>query len=312
MAEEELVTLGELEGDSDPAPEPEADPAPTPEPTPEPEPTPAPETPPVPTPEPDPETETDPRMRGVLKSLAETRREAKQFREAAEAGAKLAGLIQSRPDILQQLQGAPPMPQPRQPEPEPAMPEPSDSELRDLAESLSLYTPEGRPDLAAAKRTHSYTASVAARIAEQAVSRAIQPLQREHVHDRATARRAEALSVGQQLGIDPIVSAQIVDSLMTSRPELLADPQTATIAMLVAAGVDAIQRRGKPAPTPAPTPGPTPTFTESAQRRTAPMAISDIERDAAKRAGIKADQWMQTLATIKTLPSGSLLMEDDD
>jgi hypothetical protein len=42
------------------------------------------------------------------------------------------------------------------------------------------------------------------------------------------------------------------------------------------------------------------------------MAISDIERDAAKRAGIKADQWMQTLATIKTLPSGSLLMEDDD
>jgi hypothetical protein len=133
------------------------------------------------------------------------------------------------------------------------------------------------------------------------------------VHDRATARRAEALQVGQQLGIDPIVSAQIVDSLMTSSPELLANPQTATVAMLVAAGVDAIQRRGRPAPAAAaPQAAAPPTFTESSAPRAGRLVISDIERDAAKRAGIKPDAWMQTLASIKTQPSGALLMEDDD
>lgn len=282
----------------------------------------APATPPTETPEPDPETEADPRVRGVLRDLRDTRAKLKEANRVAEAGRNIAQLLRTRPDIVAALQGQaplapPPAPAPPPPPVKPTAPETPAHVLRDLAETLQLYTADGKPDLEQARRVHAWGESTAQSVAERIVRESIDPLNRQMVTSAAQARRAEAMGVLQQFGVPAETGARVIDGLLAENPEVLADPSSAATALLMAIGLDAVQRKhGQPPPAvtpPAKPAAPAPTFTEPATPRAGQPVMSSVEIAMAKRAGIKANDWLaQTTRLERGNARGFFVMEDED
>lgn len=272
----------------------------------------------------DPDTEPDPRARGLLRALRDTRVKLKEANRVAEAGRNIATALRGRPDIIAALQGGaglqpPAPPAPVAPPQPPAAPEIPAHVLRDLAETLQLYTADGRPDLDQAKRVHVWGESTARSVAEQIVKQHVAPLNQQMVNGAAQARRAEAMGVLQQFGVDQATGARVIDGLLAENPELLAEPSTAATALLMAIGLDAVQRKhGQPpaAPTtPAAVVTPpkvAPTFTEGPSVRGTAPTMTAVEIAMAKRAGIKPKDWLAQTSRLDKDETKFFVMEDDE
>lgn len=269
-----------------------------------------PETPPAPepTPEvtPDPTPEPEPRT-VPLQALHEerTRRqslegEVRSLRDTITAFQPIGERLRSRPALLAQLMAD------EQP-PADDGPTISDTEAREIAIELALYTPQNEPNLDAARRYHGRAMKHAAKIAESIVEKAVGPVRQQTTHSLAKGRRDEALQAARQLEIPEAEIAPILDDILAKNPDIFANPETAPLALVAALGylstkqrVDALQKVGKLPRNgqPAPTPIETPVFTEAPGRRPAASGLTEAEARLAKTVGVKEDTWQKANAAL--------------
>lgn len=311
-----LMTLEHDDGTAPtPPPDPTPDPAaPEPAATPDPEPQAA-----APAEVPDPQpgtsaTPTNPQAAGLLRELQQTRERERQWREVAQAGVQLAQRIDSDPKLKAAVYGRSEPAQtastPTQAD-EPVAPR---HVLEQIARQNVWYDKDGQPDLVAAGNFLQMVDQRAASHAERIVNERLAPLQRNQTQQAATGRRAEVMQVAQQVKIPQETAALFVDGLMQTNPEMIADPATATMTLLAAAGYHYLQQQGAslPGTTPAPTQPqqprqPAPTFVEQGQgARPATPVMSSLEQTIAKRAGVKPQAWQQSIDRMaNTTPSRS-------
>ena len=315
MSDENLMTLEHDDGTT-PTPPPDPTPVATaPEPATTPEPPEQAAAPAAEVADPQPAASAPPQNphAGILRELAQTRERERQWREVAQAGVQLAQRIDSDPKLKAAVYGHA---QPAQPEADAPVAE--RHELEQVARQNVWYDKDGNPDLNAASNFLKMLDQRASAHAERIVAERLAPFQRTQVQQTATGRRAEALAVAQQLKIPQATAESIFDGLMATNPELLADPQTATMAVLAAAGLHYVQQQHGgaailPTPAAAAPAAPRPTFVEQGQgARPANGSISALGTKLAKAAGVGQKAWQTVGSAYDTQANRTLMRFDSE
>lgn len=213
--------------------------------------------------------------------------ERKQRQAAEKEAAKVADLesyardskpyvefLKANPGFLAQRQPQPPSgPQPDQPDPQ----------SEQLAKTLDLYTPEGKPDVARAATIRHMMTTTAQQIAQQTIA---------PIHER-TAQEESARNFYVALGYkDPSGRSPRQETLVSlwksMSPQQTADKNVAAILTATALGMDYSQ--GKPAIQP---PAQPPLISEGPGNTPRRPALSKLEQNIARERGMTEAKWAE-------------------
>lgn len=166
--------------------------------------------------------------------------------------------------------------------PKPAeQPEIADDEAEDTAKDLGLYTTEGKPDLAAARRViKRESARVKAVVSEQ-VESAVKPLRQMNVDQQAQALESAAMAKAREGYCKP---ETLKNLLATYTPEMRASAPAMNLALVVARGMDGGSGKDQESADVLVTEAP-------GGRRLPPGPLSDLEKKAAKIVGMSEQDW---------------------
>jgi hypothetical protein len=179
----------------------------------------------------------------------------------------------------------------------PEQPEIADDEAEDTAKDLGLYTTEGKPDLAAARRVIKREAARIDSKVTTAVEAAVKPVRQMNVDQQAAALTNAAMAKAREGYCKPETLEKLIAQYP---PELRANPQTMNLALVLARGIDG--GGTKPADVSEVL------VTEPAGgRRIAPGPLSDLEKKAAKVVGMTDEAWKN--ATKDYTPGQSARLE---
>lgn len=177
-----------------------------------------------------------------------------------------------------------------------ADPEIPDEEAEETAKDLGLYSTDGRPDLAAARRVIKRESRRVDSIVQREVTKHVTPVKNMAQAQQATYLQNAAMAKAREGYCKPETLEKVIANLA---PELRSDPNVMNAALVMARGIDG--------------PGTVletnePVFTESSGgRRSAPGAMSSIEERATKDKGISSKEW--TELTDKYKPGQSFRVE---
>lgn len=152
-----------------------------------------------------------------------------------------------------------------------------------LAQTLDLYTPEGKPDTARARTIRTMMTTTAQQIAQQAIG----PLH-ERTHQDQSARNFQiALTVKDADGTSPSQES-LLQIWRTMPAHQTADPNVASILALTAIGLDRVTKKKVPA---APVGAPVVTEGQGGQRPRG--TLSQLESNVARERGISDTKWQE-------------------
>lgn len=258
-----------------------------------------------------------PAVRGLKAELSRTREEARRWRDAATV---IKTKLDERPEVVEYLRtGKLPQAQQAQPQ-QPVVAQRSAEEERELvaiAKDIGIYTPEGQPDIEAVARMREYNRRDSERIAREAAAAAIKPFKEERVTTQAQQMRKEAVETAEQFGLPREFSEPIIEHLVGQHPELAADANNMSTALLVAAGVKYMQefqqRKSAPAAQPQTIVSP-PVYREGGTggRSSAPT-MSALEKRTMQQIGGKEDEWLAHVGKLANITDATKLitMETD-
>jgi hypothetical protein len=200
--------------------------------------------------------------------------------------------LKNNPDLLKPRQAAP------TPEPAPA-PSEADPQLVQLARTLDLYTPEGQPDAKRAAALANFVDQRSGVAAEQRVK----PLAEQTLRERANTNYQHALNATTPDGRKP--NPQILQQLWTNGdPKVLATPEGAAMAVLMAVGMDTFAQQPQPQ-----APAQPPVVSEPAGGRNVSRAsISEFEQRIMNVRGINPTKYAEMTANFK--PGHANVLED--
>lgn len=280
---------------------PPPEPAPAPEPVAE-APAPAAEAPPVH----EPDVEVDGQRMVPLAALSAAREELRTAKEKAARFDEFSGwytqnkpyvdFLQAHPDLITQRQQPAPQAAPA-PVPE------DDPELVNLARTLDLYTPDGKPD---AKRAAALATFVDKRSGSQA-QEAIKPLHEMSVKERANVNLRDALAATLPNGMKP--NPDVIRQIwQNGDPKMLATQEGAALAVLLAGGLSVASQPAPAAAAPA-APGQPPVHSEPAGRTATSRApVTEFEQRVMGIRGISNAKYAEY--TSKWKPGASNALED--
>jgi len=214
----------------------------------------------------------------------------------------------ARPDLLAQLQGHTPAPNP----------DADAVDLAAIADRFVLYLSDGsgKPDLARAAQVRDQIHSTAKKIAKEALEEAGLPALRQSVvTQQAQGARARIEAAGAERGLKPEHLKPLLDQAMASDPDSLNNPQVGAALIVSAFGLQAMMG-GAPAPvaspvTPATAPviPPAPIVTEPpGARPVAKPELTPMMSRIAKRHGWNQDKIAKSFgkldepATVRHIP----------
>jgi len=216
-------------------------------------------------------------LKPLAQRAAELEQQVNQFRPYAEFLSQHPHLLQPQP---------PPQPAPQaQPADDPA--------LADLARTLELYTPEGKPDTTRAAKIRDLTRSEAQAIAQQTIA----PVQ-ENTWEQKAASNLQWMSGLKDANGRPLEEQYIVETVRsiygslprTDALRVLADPKVAEVVGMVAIGRQAMSKPHQAAPQ---APVHPPLHYESAGGATEPT-LSEGSRRLARMVGRTDKEWLET------------------
>jgi hypothetical protein len=216
-----------------------------------------------------------------LAAVIAERKEKQALKERAGRADQLEQTVnEMRPyvEFLRQNQGLmqrqPAAPAPAQPDADPA--------VEQLARTLDLYTPEGKPDLTRAGAIRQMMSESA----RQAAADAVRPVRAQSDQERSAYNYRMAMTSAPE-GVD-VDKGALTTFWQALPPDLTADPNVAMLVTLLAAGASSL--KGKPAKV-VPPANP-PLQTEAAGgNQPARRALSGIERSVAKERGLTEEAY---------------------
>lgn len=204
-------------------------------------------------------------------ALTEKAARADQLDAEMSAARPYVEFLKANPGLLQRQQQAQAAPQTEQVDPQ----------LEQLAKTLDLYTPEGKPDLARATTLRQLVKAEAQEIARQTIA----PMQKETYETKAARNFQAAVAMKDANGRSP--SPQALASLFKEvGAESAADPRIAGILALTALGLDYSQSKSAP-----PAPITAPLVTESQGNSPRRPSLSTLEASIARDRGITEQAW---------------------
>jgi hypothetical protein len=224
---------------------------------------------------------------GVLAELISERRQRQALSEKAARVDELEAYARDSKPYVEFLKANPGLisqrNQPAQPQ-APAAPT-SDPESEQLAKTLDLYTPEGKPDVARAATIRQMMTTTAQQIAQQTIA----PMREESDQTKSARNYQVALGMKDAQGNTPSPQAlQTIWRQMT--PAQTADPHVASILALTAMGLDRVNQKAPPA---APTSAPL--VTEGQGQSPRRPSLSKLEQNVARERGISESQWAKNI-----------------
>jgi hypothetical protein len=273
--------------------------------TPAPEPvTPEPAAPPVAAAPEEPETQEIAGQKMVpLPALQAAREEARALKQKAEQFDQVSSwyaqnkpyvdFLQANPDLLKPRQATPAAPQ------APPPPE-TDPELIELARTLDLYTPDGKPDAVRAAKTAAFFD----KRADVRTQEAVRPIQEQTYQERSQQNYRDALTMTLPNGDK--VNPEIINQIWRNgNPKDLANPNLAAFAIMAAIGMQTYTKASQPPPIQPPET--TPVVTEPSGSRTPNRApISEFEQRVANIRGISPQKYAEYTRNFRTGQSNVL------
>lgn len=246
--------------------------------------------------------------RAELKAAKQLAAQAEQLQEAAARGEQLGTFFQNisplldklkaRPDIVANIMQAQPVPPQAPPGYPPMQQDPGEAILpkhdaEDLARTLELYTPEGQPDLARARKL----ALLMRGVGRQEALGAVAPLSQNMAQGQAGTLKQQYAQVRDKAG--RTVNNQVLDQIWNIvPPELIArDPAVAGILYYAARGYSAHHGLDEPI-----APSRAPLVSESAGGRpatTAATTLSEFDRAMQRSMQITDKQYTDHAARYK-------------
>lgn len=243
---------------------------------------------------------------GLRAAVSAERLEKKQARETAHAlqqqVAELNAWVQQNAPYVQFVQANKHLFDPNAQRPAVAAP-PSEPVVdpRDLeyAQTLDLWTPDGKPDV---KRAAKFRA-LAMADAQTEAQRLVQPLHARNVQDQASIHYQQALQTVDANGNkpDPVTLLGVFQRM---GPQMTSTADGAALAVIMANGIKVMGTKTAPAP-----PAGLPPFTEASGGQ-APVktALSQLEQRIATERGMTPQQWSERVGSYK--PGQATVMED--
>lgn len=219
-------------------------------------------------------------------AVVQERKQRQALQERAARADTLEQEIAAARPYVEFLRANPQLMQSKAPEPPPApaaSPQ-ADDDVLEYARALSLYKPDGTPDLDQAGKL----LSIAEKRAEKKAQAAVQPILQQSAKQQSEANFQRALALKDGAGRTP--NEQHLRALWnTMAPEYTADPQVAAMLTMTAFGAGQLMAKPAVAPPAAP-----PVFTESVgavPKARAPM--TEFESRVARERGIKPADWQE-------------------
>lgn len=204
--------------------------------------------------------------RAEKKALKEKASRVDQLEQYAQQAKPYVDFVNANRHLIQQPQ--------QQAQPQPTQ---ADPELVELAETLSLYTADGQPDVKKAERIAKFTEARAQKQAQQFV----QPVARTMAEQRSAQNYHTVLSYIGPNGEK--VDQAVLRNLWSQVPaDQTANPEVAAYLQMMAIGVS--RMAGKPQVVPPPNP-PLVTEASGGNPRSAP-ALTDLQRRVAQQRGM--------------------------
>ena len=245
--------------------------------------------------------------RAELKAAKQLAAQAEQFQEAAARGEQLGTFFQNisplleklkaRPDIVANIMQAP-QAGPQMPPGYPVPPQdPGEAILakqdaEDLARTLELYTPEGQPDLARARKITLMMRGVG----RQEALGAVAPLTQNMAQGQAGTLKTQYAQVRDKAG--RTVNNQVLDQIWNIvPPELIArDPAVAGILYYAARGYSAHHGLDEPVP---PSRAPITSEAPGGRPQGSPAVLSEFDRAMQRSMQISDKQYTDHAARYK-------------
>jgi hypothetical protein len=167
--------------------------------------------------------------REAVKTLKGKASQVEQIQAWYQQSKPYIDFLQANPDVMTRRQDA----APAAPEPQPQ----EDPELQELARTLDLYTTDGKPDAARAKKLVDMTRKSAREEAQTIV----QPVQQQSLQERSVANYHQAAASVAPNGtkVDPNILWNVWSQ---GNPKDLATPQGAAAAWALALGLQSMQQ----------------------------------------------------------------------
>lgn len=179
-----------------------------------------------------------------------------------------------------------------------------DQEAKDTAEDMGFYTTDGQLDVARARRVLDRIETRNARRTQSEMA----PLRQRTAEQAAQVMRSRVDTMRTKEGA-PLASRESIDEVFGMvPPELQADPKTAFVMALAAAGMDMFTGRKSAAPAPAGREYAEPIYTEAPGGRRAGAGVSADLAALGKRVGL-SDKELAAAANRQTGRGGSVTFE---
>jgi len=224
-----------------------------------------------------------PKVGGLLGELKQQRALNKQLKEKAARADQLETYVRDSAPYVEFLKNNPDLLKPRQapaPQPQEAQVDPRAARL---AETLDLYLPDGKPDLARA----TVVQRMMTETAQQMVQQAVAPVH-ERTHQEASAYNFQvALSLKDAEGRSP--SREALTQIWKTMPaSQTSDPNVASILALTALGLDSVKQKRQPQ-----APGRPAIVTEGPGAVPGRVTLSALEQSVARDRGVKDSEWAE-------------------
>lgn len=224
-----------------------------------------------------------PKVGGLLGELKQTRQLNKQLRERATKADQLEAYVNDVRPYVDFLKSNPDLLKPRQAAPVAQPDAQVDPRAAQLATTLDLYLPDGKPDVA--------RASVVLRMNDESVQRQIQqavaPVHERSYQEASAYNYQVALTIKDAQGRSPSAEA-LTQIWRTMSPKQTADPNVASILALTALGLDSVKHKAQPA-----APGRAPIVTEGTGPTVGRVSLSALEQSVARDRGVKESDWAE-------------------
>lgn len=224
-----------------------------------------------------------PKVGGLLGELKQTRQLNKQLKERAAKADQLETYVNDVRPYVDFLKQNPDLLKPRQAPAAPQQPEGEQVDPRAtvMAQTLDLYLPDGKPDVA--------RASVVLKMNDESVARQIQqavgPVHERGYQEASAYNYQVALTIKDAQGRSPSPEA-LTQIWKTMSAQQTADPNVASILALTALGLDSVKRKAGPA-----APGKAPIVTEGTGGGPGRASLSALEQSVARDRGVKESEW---------------------
>lgn len=218
-------------------------------------------------------------------TLIEERKQRQAFQKDAAKVAELEAYVRDSKPYVDFLRANPGLIAQRQQPAQPAAPAgpQADPESEQLAKTLDLYTPEGKPDVVRAASIRQMMKSEAQQIAQQTIA----PMQTENFQTKSARNFQTVLQIKDKQGRSPSPAA-LTQIWRTMSAEQTANPDVAMILGLTALGLDGVQH----APAPA-APSQPPLVTEGQGNAPRRANLSQLEQNVARERGIPEAKWAE-------------------